>query len=60
MDPNADEATKWRRRAAEAKNYEKAAKQAKAAGKYRGRQADEKRRAQVLALRGSGSFMNHR
>ena len=28
--------------------------QAKAAGKYRGRQADEKRRAQVLALRGSG------
>lgn len=28
--------------------------QAKAAGKYQGRQPDEKRRAQVLALRGSG------
>ena len=28
--------------------------QAKAAGKYRGRQPDEKRRAQVLALRSSG------
>lgn len=28
--------------------------QAKAAGKYRGRQPDAKRRAQVLALRGSG------
>ena len=32
--------------------------QAKAAGKYRGRQADEKRRAQVLALRGSGHSIN--
>ena len=32
--------------------------QAKAAGKYRGRQADEKRRAQVLALRGSGQSIN--
>ena len=32
--------------------------QAKAAGKYRGRQADEKRRAQVLALRSSGQSIN--
>lgn len=32
MDPNADEETKWRRRAAEAKNYEKAAKAAQQAG----------------------------
>ena len=32
--------------------------QAKAAGKYRGRQPDEKRRAQVLALRSSGQSIN--
>lgn len=32
MDPNADEATKWQRRAAEAKKYEKAAKAAMEAG----------------------------
>ena len=32
--------------------------QAKAAGKYHGRQPDEKRRAQVLALRSSGQSIN--
>jgi len=32
--------------------------QAKAAGKYQGRQPDQKRRAQVLALRGSGHSIN--
>ena len=32
--------------------------QAKAAGKYQGRQPDEKRRAQVLALRSSGQSIN--
>ena len=46
MDPNADEATKWQRRAAEAKKYEKAAKAAMEAGDLDEAQqaADEARR----------------
>jgi len=46
MDPFADEATKWQRRAAEAKNYEKAAKAAMEAGDLDEAQeaADEARR----------------